>query len=152
MRGREAVAERVAASQAKRDWNNVINRAFSGEVRFVVEKHGTPVAGIVSAEDIERLAALDARWAEGHEILKRFGRAFRDQTAEEIEETVAQGVAEVRAENRRGAEGPPQAACWEPVASPDAMRVGDPGARWGKVRALPAAAVRQRFGYRVDGC
>ena len=32
MRGREAVTERVAASQAKRDWSNVINRAFSGKV------------------------------------------------------------------------------------------------------------------------
>ena len=54
MRGREAVTERVGASQAKRDWSKVINRAFSGKFRFVVEKHGTPVAGIVSADDIER--------------------------------------------------------------------------------------------------
>ena len=54
MRGREAVTERVGASQAKRDWSKVINRAFSGKVRFVVEKHGTPVAGIVSADDVER--------------------------------------------------------------------------------------------------
>ena len=107
MRGREAVTERVAASEAKRDWSNVINRALSGEVRFVVEKHGTPVAGIVSAEHIERLDALDARWAEGHKILKRFGRAFRDQAAEEIEEAVANAVAEVRAENRREAERQP---------------------------------------------
>ena len=105
MRGREAVTESVATSQAKREWSKVINRAFSGEVRFVVEKHGTPVAGIVSADEFERLAALDARWAEGHEIPKRFGRAFRDQTAEDIEEAVAQAVAEVRAENRRGADG-----------------------------------------------
>ena len=103
MRGREAVTERVAASQAKREWSKVINRAFSGEARFVVEKHGTPVAGIVSAEHIERLAALDARWAEGHETLKRFGRAFRDQTPEQIKKAVAQAVAEVRVENRRGA-------------------------------------------------
>ena len=65
MRGREAVTERVAASQAKRDWSNVINRAFSGKVRFVVEKHGTPVAGIVSADDVEQLAALDARCGRG---------------------------------------------------------------------------------------
>ena len=109
MRGREAVTERVAASQAKRDWSNVINRAFSGEVRFVVQKHGIPVAGIVSANDIERLAEQDARRAEGHEILTQFSKAFRDQTAEQIEEAVAQAVAEVRAENRRGAEGPPRA-------------------------------------------
>ena len=99
MRGREAVTERVAASQAKRDWSKVINRAFSGEVRFVVEKHGTPVAGIVSADDIERLAQLDAERERDFEILERFGRAFRDQTAEQIEEAVAQAVAEVRAEN-----------------------------------------------------
>ena len=72
MRGRQVVTERVGAAEGKRKWRRVIKRAFSGEDRFVVEKHGTPVAGIVSAEDIERLAALDARWAEGHEILKRF--------------------------------------------------------------------------------
>ena len=81
MRRREAVTETMAASEAKRKRSKVINRAFSGEVRFVVEKHGTPVAGIVSVQDIERLAELDARWAEGHEILKRFGRAFHDQTS-----------------------------------------------------------------------
>ncbi len=62
------------------------------------------MAGIVSAEDSERLAALDARRAEGHEVLKRFGRAFRDQTAEEIEEAVAQAVVEERAEDRHGGE------------------------------------------------
>ena len=105
MRGREAVTERVAAAQAKRDWSNVINRAFSGEVRFVVEKHGTPVAGIVSADDIKRLAELDAKRERDFGILEWFGRAFRDQTAEEIEEAVARAVAEVRAENRGGAEG-----------------------------------------------
>ncbi len=104
MRGHEAVTQTVAASEAKRNWSKVINRAFSGEVRFVVEKHGTPVAGIVSANDIERLADLDAEWARGDEIFTRFGRAFRDQTVEQIEEAVAQAVAEVRAESRRRAE------------------------------------------------
>ena len=103
MRGREAVTERVAASRAKRDWSKIVNRAFSGEVRFVVEKHGIPVAGIVSANDIERLAELDAKRERDFEILDRFGRAFRGQTPEQIEEAVAQAVAEVRAENRRGA-------------------------------------------------
>ena len=54
---------------------------------------------------IDRVAELDARRERGFEIMERFGRAFRDQTAEEIEEAVAQAVAEVRAENRGGAEG-----------------------------------------------
>ena len=51
------------------------------------------------------MAELDARRERDFEILERFGQAFRDQTAEEIEEAVAQAVAEVRAENRCGAEG-----------------------------------------------
>ena len=111
MRGREAVTRTVAASEAKRNWSKVINRAFSGEVRFVVEKHGIPVAGVVSAGDVERLAELDAQRDQDFEILERFGRAFRDQTPEQIEKAVAQAVAEVRAEDRRGAERPPRAAC-----------------------------------------
>jgi len=48
------------------------------------------------------VAEVDARWAEGREILKRFGRAFRDRTAQEIEETVARAVAEVRGEDQCG--------------------------------------------------
>ncbi len=52
---------------------------------------------------------MDARRKRDFEVLELFGRAFRDQTAEQIEETVAQAVAEVRAENRRGAEGAPLA-------------------------------------------
>ena len=57
--------------------------------------HRWPIA---SAEDTEQLATLDSRWAEGHEILKRFGQASRDQTAKAIEDAVAQAVAEVRGE------------------------------------------------------
>ena len=50
---------------------------------------------------------MDARRKRDFEVLERYGRVFRDQTAEEIEETVAQAVAEVRGENRGGAEGQP---------------------------------------------
>lgn len=112
MRTGAAATARVAASQVKRDWSGVINWAFSGEARFVVEKHGTPVAGIVSADDIEPLAALDARRAEGYEVLKRLSQAFHGQTVEEIEEAVAQAVAEVRGEVRCGAEDRPGVECF----------------------------------------
>ena len=47
---------------------------------------------------------MDARRERDFEVLERFGRAFRDQTPEQIEEAVAKAVAEVRAENRREAE------------------------------------------------
>ena len=45
---------------------------------------------------------MDARRERDFEILERFGLAFRVQTAEGIEEAVAQAVAEVRAEDRCG--------------------------------------------------
>ena len=47
---------------------------------------------------------MDARRERDFEILHQFGRAFRDQTPEQIEEAVAKAVAEVRAESRREAE------------------------------------------------
>ena len=56
------------------------------------------------ADSVGRVAEMDARRKRDFEVLERFGRAFRDQTAEQIEEAVAQAVAEVRAENRREAE------------------------------------------------
>ena len=103
MRTGETAIQTVPVSQAKRNWSKVINQAFSGEVRFVVQKHSIPVAGIVSADDVARLAELDAQRARDFEILDRFGQAFRDQTPEQIEAAVAQAVAEVRAEKRREA-------------------------------------------------
>jgi len=51
------------------------------------------------------VAETDARREWDFAKSERFGRAFRDQTAEEIEEEVVQAVAEVRAEDRGGVEG-----------------------------------------------
>ena len=98
---RESVTQTMAASEAKRNWSKIINKAFSGQARFVVQKHGIPVAGIVSADDVERLAELDAQRARDFEILDRVGQVFRDQSPEDIEAAVANALAEVRAENRR---------------------------------------------------
>lgn len=97
---RESVTQTMAASEAKRNWSKIINTAFSGQARFVVQKHGIPVAGIVSAHDVERLAELDAQRIRDFEILDRVGQVFRDQSPEEIQAAVAKALAEVRAENR----------------------------------------------------
>ncbi len=99
---RESVTQTMAASEAKRNWSKIINKAFSGQARFVVQKHGIPVAGIVSADDVERLAEIDAQRARDFEILDRVGQAFRDQSPEEIQAAVTKALAEVRAENRHG--------------------------------------------------
>ena len=97
---RESVTQTMAASEAKRNWSKIINKAFGGQVRFVVQKHGIPVAGIVSADDVERLAELDAQRIRDFEILDRVGQAFRDQSPEEIQAAVTKALAEVRADDR----------------------------------------------------
>ncbi|MCY3896309.1 MAG: hypothetical protein OXG17_07560 [Chloroflexi bacterium] len=60
----------------------------SGHALLVVLA-GIAVGGVASAEDVECLAELDAQGAERHGILSRFGRAIRDQAAEEVEGAVA---------------------------------------------------------------
>jgi prevent-host-death family protein len=46
-------------SEVKQQLNRLVNQVYRRETRIMVEKSGIPVAGIVSAEDLERLDRLD---------------------------------------------------------------------------------------------
>jgi len=46
-------------SEVKQQFNRLVNQVYRRETRVMVEKSGIPVAGIVSAEDLERLDRLD---------------------------------------------------------------------------------------------
>jgi len=46
-------------SEVKQQLNRLVNQVYRRETRVMVEKSGIPVAGIVSAEDLERLDRLD---------------------------------------------------------------------------------------------
>jgi prevent-host-death family protein len=49
--------ERVGTHEAKTHLSEYVNRVrYAGE-RIVIERHGKPVAALVSTEDLERLAA-----------------------------------------------------------------------------------------------
>jgi prevent-host-death family protein len=98
------MTQTIPATEAKRNWSKLINKAFNREARFLVEKNGIPVAGIVSAEDVERLTELDEQRAKDMEALARIGEAFKDVPLEEVEREVARAVTEVREERRRKAE------------------------------------------------
>ena len=47
------------AATVRDGWSEILNTGFRKETRVIVEKSGIPVAGIVSAEDLERLNQLD---------------------------------------------------------------------------------------------
>jgi prevent-host-death family protein len=50
----------VPVTQARAEFAELINRAAYGQERIVVTRHGRPIAALISAADLERLAALDA--------------------------------------------------------------------------------------------
>ena len=75
MRAREAVTQTMAASEAKRNWSKVINRAFSGEVRIVVQKHGIPVAASSRPTTLRSLPD----WMRGGRGTSRFSTASAER-------------------------------------------------------------------------
>jgi len=66
----------------------------------VKEKSGIPVAAIVSPKDLARPERLDEERKKDIENLPSIGEYFRDVPIEELEEKVAEALAEVRAENQ----------------------------------------------------
>ena len=87
-------------SEEREQWSSVINGVYKGQTRILVEKSGIPVAGVVSAGDLERLQRLDEEQAADLTTLERISRAFTGVPPEEVEREVDQAVAEVRAEMR----------------------------------------------------
>jgi prevent-host-death family protein len=97
----EPMTQTMNASAVRDDWSEVLNRVFRKETRVVVEKSGIPVAGIVSADDLERLNQLDAQRREGLNILEASQAAFADEPPERVEAEITKAIAAVRRENRR---------------------------------------------------
>ncbi|MEV6024988.1 type II toxin-antitoxin system Phd/YefM family antitoxin [Streptomyces sp. NPDC052036] len=54
------MAYEIPVTQARAELADLINRVVYGGERVVVTRHGKPLAALVSAADLERLAALDA--------------------------------------------------------------------------------------------
>jgi prevent-host-death family protein len=100
MRDHQPPTETVKATEARQHFASVINRVARKEARVIVEKSGVPVAGIVSAADIERLERLDAQRAERFRVLDTMREPFKDVPPEELEREAARAIAEVRAEMR----------------------------------------------------
>ncbi|HET8523445.1 MAG TPA: type II toxin-antitoxin system Phd/YefM family antitoxin [Thermomicrobiales bacterium] len=100
MRDHQPPTEIMKATEARQHFASVINRVARNEARVIVEKSGVPVAGIVSASDMERLERLDAQRAERFRVIDAMRESFKDVPPEELEREAARAIAEVRAEMR----------------------------------------------------
>ena len=79
-------------SDVKNRLSSLVHEAYRTETRVLVEKSGIPVAGLVSAEDLARLARLDRERQERERrfaVLDRMRAAFADVPPEEIEREAA---------------------------------------------------------------
>lgn len=85
---RQRAAQSMKATEVRQHFASVINRVARKEARVMVEKSGVPVAGIVSADDLDRLDRLDQIEREREvdfAIVDELREAFRDIPDEEIE-------------------------------------------------------------------
>ncbi len=90
--------EVMKASDVRQHFSSVVNRVANEDARIIVEKNGAPVVAIVSATDLRRLEAFDARLAERRRLVERMRAPFHDVPSEEIEREAERAWAEVRAE------------------------------------------------------
>jgi prevent-host-death family protein len=97
---RRPKTESVKASEARQNWSKLLNKVYGGDVRLLVEKDGIPVAGIVSAADLERFALLEAEHERSFAVIDEIREAFRDVPEEELDQEIERAVAAARLELR----------------------------------------------------
>lgn len=93
---REPVTQTMKASEARQNFSQVLTKVFRGEARVVVEKSGIPVAGIISARDLELLEQLEEQREADFAIIDEMREAFRDVRDDELERAVRLAVASAR--------------------------------------------------------
>lgn len=54
---------RLAASQARERFSEILNEVAHGNKRMVLQRHGKDVAAVISAEDLKRFEELERRAA-----------------------------------------------------------------------------------------
>ena len=91
----------IGASEARQQWSRLLNKVFKDQTRIVVEKSGIPIAAVISAEDLDRFTRLEKQRNERFKALDKMREAFKDESANQVEQEIKKALSEVRAENRQ---------------------------------------------------
>jgi prevent-host-death family protein len=51
--------EPVSATEARANFQDIINRVEYGKERILIERHGKPVVAVIGLEDLKRLEAIE---------------------------------------------------------------------------------------------
>jgi prevent-host-death family protein len=101
MRKSRPTKKNVNLQTAQEELGRLLKQVQSGKLRIVIESDGTPVAAVISVQDLDLFEFLEHKRDERFEILKEIGDAFKDVPPEELEQEVARAITEVRAESRK---------------------------------------------------
>ena len=107
MREQEPMTQTLNVNDAERDFANLVRRVSKHETRVVVEEGGTPMAAIVSTEDLSRLTRIDQLRAKEWEVFEEIHALNHDKDPDEVERDVDETIAEMREEDRRKRESRP---------------------------------------------
>lgn len=103
---RQPMTQIIKASEVRQNFSQLLNQVYRGERRVLVEKSGIPVAGIVSAADLERLTAMEEQREKRFAVIDEIRAAFKDVPDDELEGEVNRAVNSARqqvSEERRAA-------------------------------------------------
>ncbi|MEW6683476.1 MAG: type II toxin-antitoxin system Phd/YefM family antitoxin [Nitrospirota bacterium] len=89
--------DKIPALQARTRFGEILKNVQSGHARYLVEQGGIPVAGIISAEEFQRL--IQEREARFH-VIDEIRAGLPPVSEEEVVTDVASAVAAVRAKRR----------------------------------------------------
>lgn len=87
----------MSAKEAQDNFNDIISRAYDKSEPTIVERHGKPVAVVISPEQYEQFRSQATR--ELFDTIREIHDRNRDADPDEIEAEIARAVAEVRQED-----------------------------------------------------
>ena len=93
---REIMTQTMNVTDARQQFSQLLNQVFKGKTRVLLERSGIPVAGIVSARDLELLQEMEAKREKDFSILDEIGAAFKDVSDDELEREVQRAIAAAR--------------------------------------------------------
>ena len=92
----------MTVSEVRGQLDGLVDRVGHGETRVLVERDGVPVAALVAADDLERLARFEAEEArleaEDWAVIDRLRERSRDADPDQVLRDATEAVEEVRRE------------------------------------------------------
>jgi prevent-host-death family protein len=97
MKRQTSTTKKIPALQARTRFGEILKSVQSGESRYLVEKGGIPVAGIISADEFQRL--IEEREARFH-VIDEIRSGLPTVPEQETERDIASAITDVRTKRR----------------------------------------------------